>query len=49
MSNKPKKPHTPVKMPARLPWLWCPRCGLVYLRNDVTAKAIKAGCPDEGD
>jgi hypothetical protein len=28
----------------RIPWVVCRCCGLVYLRNERTAKAIKAGC-----
>lgn len=28
----------------RFAWPVCARCGLVFLRNDATAKAIKAGC-----
>ena len=27
-----------------LPWLVCRYCGLVYLRNDLTRRAISAGC-----
>lgn len=28
-------------------WVYCVKCGLVYLRNEATFKAIKAGC--DGD
>ena len=35
-------PHTPRKMRS-LPWLVCSACGLVYLRNERTKKAIQEG------
>ena len=27
-----------------LPWVFCIRCGLIYLRNEATQKAIKEPC-----
>ena len=38
--------HSPVKM-KRLPWLVCRYCGLVYLKNDATRRAIKRGHESE--
>jgi hypothetical protein len=35
--------HSPIKLRG-LPWLVCKCCGLVYLRNEATARAIRAGC-----
>ena len=35
-------PHTPEK-PKRLPWPICTGCGLVYLKNDATRRAIRQG------
>lgn len=32
-----------------LPWPVCFKCGLVALKNDVTALAIKARCPGDDD
>lgn len=35
--------HSP--QPLRcIPWPVCSRCGLVYLKNEATRKAIKEGC-----
>lgn len=31
------------------PWLVCSHCGLVYLRNAATVKAIRQPCPGELD
>lgn len=28
----------------KLPWDVCVRCGLIYLRNDATRRAVKLGC-----
>jgi len=41
--------HRPVKFPAKchIPWEYCRKCGLLYLKNDVTRKAIKAPCPSD--
>lgn len=40
----PKKtPHVPTKLKA-IPWLVCKHCGLVYLHNEATRRAIKEGC-----
>ena len=36
--------HTPRKILRRIPWLVCSRCGLVYLNNEATRRAIRAGC-----
>jgi hypothetical protein len=30
-------------------FVYCIRCGLVYLRNTVTAKAIRAPCPADDE
>jgi hypothetical protein len=42
------EPHTWKPMRAgkgrSLPWLWCPRCGLVRLRNARTEWCIDHGC-----
>lgn len=42
MSDK-HEPHRTKKL-GRLPWVYCTKCGLVYLHNEVTARAIKAPC-----
>jgi hypothetical protein len=46
------KPHAPEKLPKgkkdkapRAAYAVCTRCGLVYLRNSVTAHAVRAACP----
>lgn len=36
--------HEPVKKYRSIPWLVCKWCGLMYLRNEPTRKAIKLGC-----
>lgn len=33
----------------RVKYKYCKQCGIVYLRNDVTRKAMKAPCPDKED
>lgn len=38
-----KAPHSPEKLRG-LAWLVCKCCGLVYLKNEATRKAIAAGC-----
>jgi hypothetical protein len=38
------EPHTPINV-RWMPWLMCRYCGLVYLKNDATRKAIKQGHP----
>ena len=38
-----KTPHEPKKL-GRLPWPVCSACGLVYLRNERTREAVRAGC-----
>lgn len=47
MSDKNYKikhePHVPSKLKC-IPWLVCRCCGLVYLNNEATRKAIKKGC-----
>lgn len=37
------------KTTAHPPWLVCKRCGLVALKNQATAKALKAPCPGKED
>ena len=47
------KAHDPKPLPkvakrstrAGCPWVVCAQCGLVYLKNDATRKAIRAACP----
>jgi hypothetical protein len=36
-------PHVPHKI-KYIPWMYCRCCGLVYLNNEATRKAIKKGC-----
>lgn len=36
------EPHSP-KALKRFPWLVCSGCGLVYLRNEATRKALRSG------
>lgn len=35
--------HNP-KQRKRLPWPVCSRCGLLYLRNEATRRAVRAAC-----
>ena len=35
--------HNPVKL-GKLPWLYCIKCGLIYLNNDISKWAIAKGC-----
>lgn len=28
-------------------WFYCINCGLVYLKNEATLRAIKEGCKDD--
>lgn len=39
------EPHSPASFgkKTKLPWQYCRICGLVYLNNDLTHKAIKKG------
>ena len=37
-------PHRPTKLSKTIPWLWCPKCGLLYLKNPITKWCIKMGC-----
>lgn len=37
-----KKIHSPTKFVVGYPY--CAKCGLVYLKNEITRKAIKAPC-----
>jgi hypothetical protein len=42
-SEVKKTPHITIKM-KNIPWSVCKCCGLVYLRNEATKAAIRAGC-----
>jgi hypothetical protein len=51
MPNRPagavkRVPHKPKTLgsKSRIPWPVCARCGLMYLRNDATKRAIRQGC-----
>ncbi len=33
----------------RCPWLICRCCGLMYLRNDATERAVRRGCDAEDE
>jgi hypothetical protein len=37
------EPHSPVKTSV-FPWMYCKKCGLLYLRNSLTAWCIDKGC-----
>lgn len=39
-------PHRPVTLAGRFAWPVCSKCGLVFLRNQATARAIRRGCAD---
>lgn len=43
---KQRKGHRPFKR-RRMVWPYCIKCGLLYLNNDVTRRAIRGPC--EGD
>ena len=47
--HQPQSYGTKRKSTASIPWPICTRCGLVYLRNEATAKAVKKGCPRDED
>lgn len=40
--------HSPVKL-RRVPYQICRKCGLIYLKNERTAKAIRKPCPGTPD
>ncbi len=46
------RPHRPrqikVKGTAGYPWPVCQGCGLVYLKNAATERAVRAPCDDKG-
>lgn len=44
--NRTTGPHQPQHR-KRLPWPVCARCGLLYLKNDVTRKAASQMCVTE--
>lgn len=48
--KKPKKKagHSWFKWRA-IPWEVCRRCGIVALRNEATARKIRAGCDADED
>ncbi len=43
---KQRPAHTWIKLRA-IPWAVCQCCGLVLLRNELTAAAVRAGCDRE--
>ena len=40
--------HAPVKIKC-IKWSICRKCGLIYLKNEATRKAIKKVCPGTSD
>lgn len=38
------RPHSLEKRFKKLPWLVCRHCGLVALKNQATADALRVGC-----
>lgn len=38
--------HSPINI-KRFPWRVCSACGLIFLKNAVTAKAAAKECPGE--
>lgn len=38
-----KAPHSWIKLKG-LAWPVCKCCGLIWLKNDLTAQAVRAGC-----
>jgi hypothetical protein len=44
-NNSNKTAHSPKKL-KNIPWTVCKYCGLVYLKNKRTRRAIKKGCRD---
>jgi len=40
--------HRTMKL-TRMPWAYCVRCGLVYLKNAATAAAIRRLCAADED
>lgn len=51
MKQNVKKSHGPLVKRKSLPWVYCRKCGLLYLKNEATARAIRQPCPgaDEDD
>lgn len=45
--DKPERGHNPSGKFRRLPWPYCVKCGLLYLRNEATRRAINAPCPGD--
>jgi len=41
------EPHRPKKLSKGLPWLYCPKCGLLFLKNSITKWCIRMGCDHE--
>ena len=48
-AKRTKGEHRPVRFPAKchIPWSYCIRCGLMYLNNDVSRKAVRAACSSD--
>jgi hypothetical protein len=45
VAHKEPRGHNPAGRVCH--WRYCLKCGLVYLKNEVTRKAIKAECPGD--
>jgi hypothetical protein len=46
-NSKSNNGHNPARKICH--WPYCIKCGLVYLKNEVTKKAIRAPCPGDID
>jgi hypothetical protein len=47
--RKPPRGHNPKGKLSRLPWPYCLKCGLLYLHNEMTRRAVNAPCPGDDD
>ena len=41
------EPHQSRRLSKQLPFLYCPKCGLLFLKNPITRWCIKMGCDHE--
>ncbi len=45
--RRPVKGHQPSTHLICKIWPYCLKCGLLYIRNELTRRAIKAPCPGD--
>lgn len=47
MKRKIHKSHKTKPLGKKISYSYCCACGLVYLRNEISTKAMKKECPDK--